>query len=380
MTWSTDPEIRLFLSVVYLSICATFLPVLSFESRARPTNAPHTAIPLPAPNIRVCRVCRGEPSSSNRKCYGQEWTCQKWPQVSCNYGSFDFAGFVKPAAWHYRAWWLAAIPPSDPSRSPIPCEDVVKIVHDWRNPAPPIVAVYSNLPVVELFLNGESLGKQPMGWANWSSWVVPFVPGNLIAVAYRGTGASLSPAATDTKLTPGAPAAIVLSLDAPSIATGTGSTLVLDGQDAALVRASIVDSAGRTTTGCAAVNVTFTVVNGPGRVIGVGNGDPSSHDPNKVSWRLSYHGLVRAVVQTTIDATTPRRDLLRVIDLESEMHIPAMYESTAVEHAKASGIVVEATAPGFEPSRITIPVSDDPSTEGVVAVARGSFRSAIDIS
>ena len=47
----------------------------------------------------------------------------------------------------------------------LPVSDVVRIVHDWRLPAPPIVAVYSNLPTVELFLNGNSLGKKKMAWA-----------------------------------------------------------------------------------------------------------------------------------------------------------------------------------------------------------------------
>jgi hypothetical protein len=42
----------------------------------------------------------------------------------------------------------------------------------------------------------------------------------------------------------GAPAAIVLSLDAPSLATGTGSAVYLDGEDVAAVRATVVDTNG----------------------------------------------------------------------------------------------------------------------------------------
>ena len=128
------------------------------------------------PASRAARVCiAGEPNSKTR----DRWPLpppQPWPQKSCNFGSFDFAGFVKPAAFHYRSWWLAHIKATDPSRPPVcgaggAC-DVVKIVHEWREPFPPIVAVYSNLPAVELLFNGVSMGTQPMGWANWTEWPV----------------------------------------------------------------------------------------------------------------------------------------------------------------------------------------------------------------
>ena len=92
--------------------------------------------------------------------------------------------------------------------------DVVKIVHSWDGqPAPPVVAVYSNLPSVALFLNGKALGRQRMGWANWTQWSVPFAPGNLTAVGYTATGAA---AAMDSAFTPGAAVGITLQLDAPS--------------------------------------------------------------------------------------------------------------------------------------------------------------------
>jgi hypothetical protein len=42
----------------------------------------------------------------------------------------------------------------------------------------------------------------------------------------------------------GAPVGIALTIDAPSLATGTGSALYLDGEDAAAIRATIVDAAG----------------------------------------------------------------------------------------------------------------------------------------
>lgn len=308
----------------------------------------------------------GEPNSVNRKnaCRGgQNEDCTpNWPQVSCNFGSFDLAGFPKPAAWYYRAWWLAAIPTSDPSRPPVGHANVVKIVHDWREPAPPIVAVYSNLPTVELLVDGRSLGLQQMGWANWTQWSPEWAAGNLTAVGYDAAGAAV---ATDSSITPGVPTSLVLSLDAPAGWSGTGSALVLDGQDAALVRASVVDAAGRLVT-TARCNITFVVVGGPGRVIGVGNGDPVSHESNKVSWRTTHYGLARAVVQTSVNAATPDRTLQSEIDLD-RTRTPVQL---AAPPPGADEIVVEAQCGcALAAARLSIPVTVDVATHGVLAVA-----------
>ena len=83
-----------------------------------------------------------------------------------------------------------------------------------------------------------------------------------------------------------------------------------DGEDLSVVVAHIVDSQGRVVP-TAADEVTFTV-GGPGRVIGVGNGDPSSHEPDRASKRRSFNGLCMALVQSQktpgeirVDASAP---------------------------------------------------------------------------
>jgi beta-galactosidase len=38
-------------------------------------------------------------------------------------------------------------------------------------------------------------------------------------------------------------------------------------------------------------------VSGPGKIIGVGNGDPTSHEPDKASARRAFNGLCAAIVQ-----------------------------------------------------------------------------------
>merc|ERR1712072_919464 len=104
-------------------------------------------------------------------------------------------------------------------------------------------------------------------------------------------------------------------MDAPSAQTGTGTALFLDGHDAALLRASVVDSEGRVMH-LATDNVSFRVVSGPGFVQGTGNGDPHCHEPNNAPWHSAYHGLVRAVIRVTSTAgrSDYERSLVALID------------------------------------------------------------------
>ena len=55
--------------------------------------------------------------------------------------------------------------------------------------------------------------------------------------------------------------------------------LAADHADLAVVNVAVVDGQGRVVP-VADNKITFTV-KGPGKLIGVGNGDPSSHEPDK---------------------------------------------------------------------------------------------------
>jgi len=303
---------------------------------------------------------------------------------------------VQPGAWHYRAWWLAHVDARDAGR-PNVCGangaacDVVKIVHEWREPLAPIVAVYSNLAAVELFFNNESVGTKTNGFANWTEWksaeiATPFAPGTLRAVGYDAAGAVKASDSYTTPTEAAAPAAgaeaalarLALSVDVPSLATGTGTKLLLDGADTALLRLSLVDEEGRVMSGGGAEtqrNVTFSVVSGPGVIVGVGNGDPTCHEGNKQRWRTTYHGLARVVVRTAVDAARRGRARRAQIDVEggvvTSVVLPDDAEGMAA--ARASGpIVVEAACSGCAPARASIDVSVDVELDGVLAVAARS--------
>ena len=227
--------------------------------------------------------------------------------------------------------------------------------------------VFSDAPEVELFVNGKSLGKQQNQPFNFSHFAnVQYAPGNLTAV-----GSSPHWPQADwpvhTLLTAGPSAAIVLSLDAPSKLTGTGESLLLDGHDAALVRATVVDEKGLPVR-TASPRISFTVSSGPGRVAGVHNGDAKSHEHQATSTRVAYHGLCRAIVKVTVDSSSQGRDLLATIDAEAGDGI----NTVAVSSDSVTDIVVTATSPGLAPGKIHIPTSSDALQHAPLAAARHS--------
>ena len=235
-----------------------------------------------------------------------------------------------------------------------------------------VVHVYSSAPSVELMVNGKSMGTKTIAtqehtagatvvqsWAEWDS--IAWHAGNVTAIA-RNEGGEL--VAVDTRLTCGAASRIALSLDAPSSLTGTGSALLANGADAALVRASVLDSAGEIVH--SATNpITFAVKSGSGKLVGTHNGNVDSHESSAEPTVAAYHGLARAVVMTTSVAALPtvERELLAAIDLDSTV-------SDLKGGAEAvAGIVVQASSPGLGVVELTIPVSTDVAADSVLAVA-----------
>jgi hypothetical protein len=170
-----------------------------------------------------------------------------------------------------------------------------------------------------------------------------------------------------------------LTLDAPSKLTGTGTALLLDGHDAALVRATIRDAQGRVVNSADSL-ITFAVESGPGEVAGVHNGDGKSHEPQIATTRHAYHGLARVVVKVTADAASASANDLDLLATEIEVEA-----STAKAGSVTIGnnpkltrmhtdLIVTATSPGLVPGRVTIPVSTDAGVDSVLAVAGASTR------
>ena len=196
-----------------------------------------------------------------------------WPAVSSQYGIMDTCGFRKDAFYYYQSWWTD--------------QPVLHVFPHWNwrghegEEVP--VWVYSNRETVELFLNGASLGAKTMSSNSHLEWNVKYVPGKLSAKGTR-KGKTLETTAETT----GEPAGIILEPDQPA--------LKADGADISLVTVKIVDAQGRTVP-VATNEVTFSVT-GPGQLLGVGNGNPSSHEPGKAKQRSAFNGLCLAVIQS----------------------------------------------------------------------------------
>jgi beta-galactosidase len=206
--------------------------------------------------------------------YRGETTPYKWPCISSHFGILDTCGFAKDTAFYYKTWWGS--------------EPALHLLPHWnwegKEGQEIVVWAYSNQDSVELFLNGTSLGSQPVKKNGHLEWKVKYVPGTLEARATKGGKVVL----TDKRETAGPAAKIAAVADRPQINA--------DGLDLAVINVSIVDAQGRPVP-TADNKVTFAV-GGPGRVIGVGNGDPSCHEPDKASERSAFNGLCMAIVQS----------------------------------------------------------------------------------
>jgi beta-galactosidase len=143
---------------------------------------------------------------------------------------------------------------------------------------------HTNLEMVELFLNGVSLGSKKREPNSHLEWKVKYAPGVLEARGYKDGRMVL----IDKRETTGAPQKLVLRPDRQKIAA--------DGEDLSVITVEIVDSAGRVVP-VASNEVSFRIT-GQGRLIGVGNGDPSCHEPEKGDSRSAFNGLCMALVQS----------------------------------------------------------------------------------
>lgn len=105
------------------------------------------------------------------------------------------------------------------------------------------------------------------------------------------------------------------------------------------------------------------------------NGDPANTSPNTAAWNLAYHGLARAIVRTTEVHAGPewhRRRLLE-IDADSGSSIRVIDPAAAAAGGPAD-IVVHATAEGFAPATVTIPVSSSVDDLPIAVARRAGSR------
>ncbi len=200
-----------------------------------------------------------------------------WPAVTSQYGLMDTCGFPKDDYYAYKSAW------SD--------ETVLHLFPHWnwadRDESDQTIDVqcYTNCESVELFLNGESQGQKDVQPHSSLSWKVEWEPGVLEAKCYRDGEV----VAETRRETAEEPAGIALEPDRSSVNA--------DGEDVSLVKVRILDAEGRFVP-TAGNEVQFSL-EGPGEIIGVGNGDPSSHEADKADKRSAFNGLAMVIIQAT---------------------------------------------------------------------------------
>lgn len=196
-----------------------------------------------------------------------------WPSVSSQFGFMDVCGFPKDGYYAYKAAWGN--------------EPVVHIFPHWNSGKENDtvkVHCYTNCEEVELFLNGKSQGKQKAVPFKKLIWPVIYKPGKLEAKGYKG-GKLVTKDVVKTTTTP---AQVALNSDV--------SVLKADGCNVAVIRVAIKDEKGRVVP--TANNLVKFTIEGPGKIIGTGNGDPKSHEPDKASQRMAFNGYCLVLVQS----------------------------------------------------------------------------------
>jgi beta-galactosidase len=206
---------------------------------------------------------RGEPSPNG------------WPNISSQYGIIDMCGFPKDSFFYYKAWWTS--------------EPVLHLFPHWNwegmEGKTIAVWVYSNLDKVELLHNGQSLGTKEMKKDGHVAWVVKYAPGSIEARGYKGDKVTM----TTKRETTGAPAKLVIRPERQDVSA--------DGEDVAMFAVEVRDAKDRVVP-VTDNQITFKV-SGEGKLIGLGNGDPTDQDSDKGTSRKAFCGYCMAVVQST---------------------------------------------------------------------------------
>ena len=221
----------------------------------------------------------------------------RWPSKIGACGALDTCGFPKDAYYFYQSRWTS--------------EPVLHLFPHWnwagREGKVVTVTCYTNLDTVELFLNGKSLGTKGFAFPRPGmvgkygsypprakalqttadlhlSWDVPYVAGTLTAHGVR-----------DGKLvrtteihTTGGPAKLGLTVDRPRITSLPG--------DVAHVTVQVLDAEDRVVP--TADNQLTFAIQGVGRIVGVDNGKPDSHESYQGHNRKAFNGLALVVLQS----------------------------------------------------------------------------------
>jgi beta-galactosidase len=204
---------------------------------------------------------------------GEPTPYPRFPSISSYFGVLDTCGFPKDNYYYYRAWWR-------------PDEPLVHVLPHWNWPGregqPIEVWAHGNTEEVELLLNGRSQGRKPMPRNRHLEWRVPYAPGRIEAIGFNG-GRRVAHSLRETA---GTAAKLQLTADR-RVAQANGSDVIV-------LNAAVLDARGRPVP--TADNLLRFSASG-GTIIGVGNGNPTSIEPDVASHRKAFNGLAQALLR-----------------------------------------------------------------------------------
>ena len=196
------------------------------------------------------------------------------------FGQVDTAGSQKDAFYMYQAGWTE-----------YRVKPMIHIFPYWDfNPGQVIdVRVVSNAPEIELFVNGVSQGRVKLdhksGTKLTGDWQIPYVPGELYAVAYDEKGKVI---AEDTRESFGDAAEIWLEAEKTVIAA--------DDEELVFLTISMRDAEGNPVEN--ANNRVQVKVSGAGMLAGLDNGDSTDRDQYQTESKRLFNGKLLAVVRS----------------------------------------------------------------------------------
>ena len=205
----------------------------------------------------------------------------KYPAHDSEFGILDYCGFPKDEAYYLKSWWTD--------------EPTLHIFPHWNLQGHEGEEIdlwaYSNCDEVELIVNGKKLGRQPMPKNGHLKWRAVYQPGRVVAYGYKNGKRIMTQTIETTK-----PAyQTVLNADR--------TELTADGRDVAVITVEVQDKKGRVVPDACPV-LTFTL-EGEGRILGAGNGDPmfpGQDHPSDANCREftipAFNGLAQVLIQS----------------------------------------------------------------------------------
>jgi beta-galactosidase len=231
--------------------------------------------------------------------YWQKQDFFPWNLAYC--GDIDICGWKRPQSYYRDALWNENqlslwVTPPEPSfelnsdRQSWSKWHWLDAADDWNWPGSEgkalEVSVYSSCEQVELFLNGKSMGKKPVNRTTKfiASWQVPYQPGILKAVGFRGR----KQVTVSEIRSAGNPVQIKLSADR--------SKIKADGQDLSYITVDLNDANGIRNPKSENL-VTFSI-EGPGTIIAVGNANPVSLESYTLPQRKAWRGRCLVIIKS----------------------------------------------------------------------------------